>query len=230
MIQGGHRGHNQVTPTDTYRKAWKYQPTRPLLESECNYEGILTGKRKVTPDDIRRVAYHAIQAGSFGYTYGSHGLWYPTQNKWDKTSAKWGRPIVWWKAMDRLGGAQLAHLRKCYESVDWWKLTPRPDAMTFPGFTWKTWDNTRPLAKSEGDAVYLVWFPKQRKPTDLGATTSVSLNLVDPAAAGIYEGSWFNPRDGSETKFAAGLTAGNGECPLPERPDQEDWVLKLRRE
>jgi hypothetical protein len=183
-----------------------------------------------TADDVRRVSYHAIQAGCFGYTYGSHGLWYPTQTPHDKKYKNWGKLTVWWKSMGRLGAAQMTHLRKCYESVEWWKLTPRPGAVKFPGFSGKIFDATRPLAKSEGDAVYLVWFPKPKNPKDSQATTPASINLVDPAGAGSYQASWFNPRDGSETKLATGLTAAKGVCPLPRRPDQEDWVLKLRRE
>ena len=70
MLQGAHAGHGNVPPTAIYRDAWKHQPPRPVLEAECNYEGIYAGKanREHTPEDVRRVAYHAIQAGSFGYT------------------------------------------------------------------------------------------------------------------------------------------------------------------
>jgi hypothetical protein len=227
MAHGGHRGHNQVPATKGYQEAWEYQPTRPVVESECSYEGILHKARMATADDVRRVAYHAIQAGCCGYTYGSHGLWYPTQSPHDKNYRSWGKPTVWWNALRRPGATQMTHLRKFYESVEWWKLTPRPGAVNFSA---EVSDANRPLAKSEGDAVYLVWFPKPTKLKDNYATTPASLNLVDSAGAATYEASWFNPRDGSETRLEAALTAANGVCKLPERPDREDWVLRLRRE
>jgi hypothetical protein len=223
MFQGAHAGHGHVPPTAIYRDAWKHQPPRPVLEAECNYEGIYAGKpgSEHTSDDVRRVAYHAIQAGSFGFTYGAHGLWYPTQNAEDKTFDDWGTPMVWWKSMERTGAVQMGYLRKCYETVEWWKLTPRSDAVEFPD---KVGDATRPLAKSCGDAVHLIWFPKGS-----GAKTAATLKLVDMAGAGSYSLMWFNPRDGQETKLTTALTAASGKCALPERLDEEDWVLILKR-
>jgi hypothetical protein len=55
------------------------------------------------------------------------------------------------------------------------------------------------------------------------------LNLTDPADAGNYAATWFNPRDGKEAKRSAALTATNDKCPLPARPDEGDWVLILKR-
>lgn len=224
MFQGAHAGHGNVPPTAIYRDAWKHGPPRPVLEAECNYEGIYAGKpgREHTPDDVRRVAYHAIQAGSFGFTYGAQGLWYPTQNAQDKKFDDWGTPMVWWESLERAGAAQMSHLRKCYESVEWWKLAPRADAVEFAG---KVSDATRPLVKSDGDAVHLVWFPKGS-----GAKTAAALKLTDAAGIGNLTAMWFNPRDGKEAKLATPLTAANGKCPLPERLDDGDWVLILKRE
>jgi hypothetical protein len=129
--------------------------------------------------------------------------------------------MVWWESLERPGATQMGNLRKCYESVEWWKLSPRPDAVEFPG---KPSDATRPLAKSDGDAVHLVWFPKGS-----GAKMSAVLNLADPTGTGSYMTIWFNPRSGNGTKLAAKLVVTTGKCPLPERPDDEDWVLIMRR-
>ena len=48
--------------------------------------------------------------------------------------------MVWWESLERPGATQMGYLRKCYESVEWWKLAPRPDAVEFPG---KVSDATR---------------------------------------------------------------------------------------
>jgi hypothetical protein len=66
----------------------------------------------------------------------------------------------------------------------------------------------------------LIWFPKGS-----GAKTAAALKLVDMTGAGSFTGTWFNPRDGKETKLTTALTAANGKCQLPERLDEEDWVL-----
>ena len=129
--------------------------------------------------------------------------------------------MVWWEALERPGAAQMRHLRKCYESVEWWKLAPRPGVVDLQG---QASDATRPLAKSEGDNVHLVWFPKGS-----GAKAAASLSLANPTGSGAYTAAWFNPRDGQETRLPTSLAAAAGKCPLPERPDEEDWVLILRR-
>lgn len=222
MFQGGHVGHGKVPPTRIYTEAWEHKPARPLLESECNYEGIYAGKpgKEQTADDVRRVAYHAIQAGSFGYTYGAQGLWYPTQNAEDKTFSDWGEPMVWWEAMNRPGAAQMQHLRKCYESVEWWKLIPRPGAVIIDG---KSTDATRPLAKSDEDKTCIVWFPQGSS-----AKSAAWWRLLDRSGRGVYAATWFNPRTGQNTAISTPLAATEGACPLPPRPDEEDWVRLLR--
>ena len=219
MFQGGHAGHGNVPPTALYADAWKRSPPKPLLEGECNYEGIYAGKpgREHTADDVRRVAWHAVQAGSFGYTYGSHGLWYPTQNAEDRTFSDWGTPTVWWEALERPGAAQLGYLRACYESVEWWRLEPRPGAVSVEG---RLRDATRPLVKSDGDAVHVVWFPKGS-----GAKSAASLA---PGGRSRYAGTWFDPRTGRSEPVAAPLAAADGACALPARPDEEDWILVLK--
>ena len=223
MLQGGHHGHGKVPPTAIYREAWEHQPPRPVIEAECNYEGIHAGRAKGghTPDDVRRVAYHAIQAGSFGFTYGAHGLWYPTQDARDARFDDWGTPMVWWEALERPGARMMGHLRACYESVEWWKLVPRPGAV---GFSGAVRDATRPLVKSDGDTVHLVWFPQGS-----GAGKEAVLTLAAATGARSYAAAWFNPRDGRRTAIAGPLPVANGTCPLPARPDDEDWMLILRR-
>ncbi len=122
MFQGG---HGPAPRTKTYLDAYARQPVRPVIEGECDYEGIAA----FTDADIRNVAYRAIQSGTCGYTYGSQGLWYPTQNEEDKKTDNWGTPLVWWKALRRPGAVQLGYLRQLYASLDWWKLQPTPDAV-----------------------------------------------------------------------------------------------------
>ncbi len=123
MIQGG---HGPKPPSQKlYLNAYTRKPPRPVIESECKYEGI----RNHLAPDVREVAYRAIQSGSFGYTYGSHGLWYPTQNKNDPRHDNWGKRTPWWKALERPGATHLGYMRTIYESVPWWNLVPLPDAV-----------------------------------------------------------------------------------------------------
>jgi len=123
MLQGG---HGNAPPVAVYDDAWRHQPTRPVLEGECAYEGIHT----FTAADVRNRAWRAIQSGCFGYTYGSHGLWYPAQNEHDTRTKEWGKPTPWWIALQRPGAEQMGRLRAIYESVPWWQLEPLPEAIS----------------------------------------------------------------------------------------------------
>lgn len=119
-------GHGELPPVELYRDTFARSPARPLLEAECRYEGI----HAFTDRDVREAAWRAVMNGSCGFTYGSHGLWYPTQDERDRKHAEWGNPTPWWLAAERPGAAQLGHLRRILESVDWWRLRPRPDFLT----------------------------------------------------------------------------------------------------
>jgi hypothetical protein len=128
MFQGG---HGEPPSLDIYLQSYRRTPTKPVIEGECQYEGI----GKFTDDDVRNVAYRAMQSGCCGFTYGSQGLWYPTQNTEDKRNEKWGKPLVWWKAVRRPGAEQLGHMRRIYETVDWWALKPANDMVVPPSDT-----------------------------------------------------------------------------------------------
>jgi hypothetical protein len=213
MLQGAHQAYPDV---DLYLKAYARPEPKPILEAECNYEGI----HAMTDKDVRWAAYRAIEAGSFGYTYGAHGLWYPTQGPDDKTFDEWGTPIPWWEALELPGGAQMTHLRALYESVPWWELEPRPDALEVRGFSTYM---LRPLAKAAGDDVYVIYFGRGLQP-------EVSVSLLEAPSGARYAGHWFDPRTGGTVALEDLLVVADGPMQLPPRPSAEDWVMVLRRQ
>jgi hypothetical protein len=217
MLQGGHPGHGSVPPASIYRDAWAHG--KPVIEGECNYEGIYGGLagREVTAADVRHTAWQAVLAGACGYTYGVQGLWLPIENAGEKIGP-WGTSAPWWEALQRPGAGQLSHLRNFCESVKWWKLKPCPETIVTQDGAKR---ENRPLARSDGDRLYVVWFPQGS-----GAKSPASLRIAGVKDASFL-GTWFNPRTGESRPLATELSAGNGVCPLPARPDEEDWVLRM---
>jgi hypothetical protein len=201
MIQGGHRCY---PGTEIYLKPYGSKSVKPLLECECNYEGI----QKMTDADVRWAAYRAIQSGSFGYTYGSHGLWNASPTP---AESKWGPATEWWVALARPGGEQMRHLRDCYESVDWWKLEPRPSAVSPQG-------GKRIHTKAESSRVFLVYFERNTDP-------KLKAILAGGDSKRVYRADWFDPRTGKRTKAARDLRMPDGKWALPDRPDGQDWML-----
>ena len=215
LLQGGHG--EAGPPPQFYLDLYRRQPTKPVLEGECTYEGIFGFSDTV----VRRNAYKAIQCGSFGFTYGAQGLWYPTQDEKDKTFSEWGECVPWWVALARPGGAQLRHLRAAYESVDWWKLAPAD-------VTWQADPKPAtdakmplPLAKAEGDRTYFVYVPPQP-----AAGTRFGFAA---AAKGDYAVTVINPRTGETRRQDQPLAPERGTLWLPALSDAQDWVIILRR-
>lgn len=212
MLQGGHL---KLAPVSIYANAYHHEPKKPVLESESNYEG-MTG---VDAARVRLVAYHAIQSGSFGYTYGSHGLWYPNQNAEDKKTSGWGVPIPWWEALHRPGGAQMAYLSKLYQSVSWWNLEPRPGAV----FTLeKLSEEERIVTKAEGSDLFVIYYPSRVLP-------GVQTMLLGTDTGATYNATWFDPRTGESTEAASGRKNDGRMLALPDRPDGSDWILIVRK-
>lgn len=215
FFQGGHYSHGKVPPRRLYLEAHRRTPTKPVLEGEVKYEGIDMHRDGLNTDEnVRHAAYQAIQSCGFGFSYGAHGLWYPNQNAEDRTFSQWGEPVPLWEALARPGGAQMQWLRRCYESVRWWELVPRPDAVPLE----KQPSNGRiPLAKMSADGTeILVYFPPG----------TVAVREVRLEAGGLdgteYDGRWLDPRTG-ESVLPTHSCAGTG-C-----PDVNDWILILKR-
>lgn len=212
MLQGG---HGDIPPVKVYLDAYNRVEKKPILESECSYEGI----GSIKADRVRLVAYRAIQSGSFGYTYGSHGLWYPSQSEQDTKTQEWGKTLPWWAALKRHGGVQMKHLRTIYESVRWWHLHPASNAvLTIPALP----EEKRILASREGDQTFVIYFP-------MGVEPVIRATLLNGDSNGIYTGTWFNPRTGKARHISGEIRMAGEGYTLPARPNNNDWLLVLRK-
>ena len=87
MVQGGHWSPPLVADASYSQSAYNSLPTRPMVDVESAFEGILgyggSPNQVVGPEQSRRAAYYSIQLGGVGYTYGAHGLWYPDTSEID---------------------------------------------------------------------------------------------------------------------------------------------------
>ena len=217
MIQGGHWGDGNTPPASVYLEA--YHSGKPCLEGETNYEAIHAG-HPVTPAGVRLVAYHSIQHGGFGFTYGSHGLWYPNVDEADTTFSEWGKTRPWWVSLKDSGADQMGHMRKLYESLPWWTLQPWPDAISVapqePAVR-------LPCAKGSLLPVNaVVYFPPGFPPDE-----PVRLRFPQPVS-GACEGAWFDPRTGQTTTVSLGSPESGTDLLLPSRPSNEDWALTIQ--
>lgn len=211
MLQAGHR---RTMSGKFYNELWPRTPTKPFVEAEANYEGFASDTVTVDAALVRRTAYVAMQAGSFGFSYGAQGLYAGILDRArPATTAKWGPVLTWDEGLNLPGGAQLQHFRACYESVEWWKLKPVLNAI-------------KPVAdifvKADGIETVLIYFPP-------GVKVDAKAQLTGLQAAARYKAEWFDPRSGKRTNIDRSLAADHEGLPLPSRPNQDDWMLMLRR-
>jgi len=227
IVQGGHWSPPQLAGASWYQSAYTAIPTRPMVDAEDAFEGILgyggSPNQVIGPEQTRRAAYYSIQLGGFGFTYGAHGLWYPTQSDTDNRYwSDWGTSPPWWVAMDRPAGQQMQYLRALYESVNWWELEPLSNGVTrVDGIVDPDW--YQPRAKAKLDDVYLIWFP-------YGVDGNASYTLQRQSAGQrTFTAQWFDPQTGTVTP-AGPVSCTVAICGLPSRPNSDDWVLVLTGE
>ena len=114
----------------------------------------------------------------------------------------------------------MVHLKKCYESVEWWKLEPLPDAVNTAE---ELKEHQRILTKADGDMVFVIYFPRNTQ--SIKATLT---GLKQQTEATVYSAELFNPRTGSVEELNR-IAVMESELELPNRPSAEDWMLILQK-
>ena len=145
MFQSGHRRYDQASLGEWDDNAgketffgednWEYvkrdhshENIKPTLDAEPSYEGIPQGLHNPRNPyweewDVRRYAYWSVFAGAAGHTYGNNAI----MQFYGETEGKgaYGVRESWQDALHHPGCAQLMHLKKLMESVDF--VNGRPD-------------------------------------------------------------------------------------------------------
>ncbi len=210
MFQAGHRRFEKPA---AYHEVWQRPTPKPFIEAEANYEGFASTNFNVNAAAIRRSAYTALQSGSFGFTYGAQGLYAGVLDRARPgPTSRWGPVLTWKEGLALPGGAQLQHLRVCYESLDWWKLEPQPKALEPAADI---------LVKADGAATLLLYYVSKVK-------IPPACHLKDLPDGRAYTATWFDPRTGRTTKVPEDSVVSARKLPLPKPPDAQDWLLMLR--
>lgn len=206
-------GHGRLRSRQHYAAYWTREPTKPFLETEANYEGILD----VRPGDARRSAWRAVQCGSQGFTYGGAGTW---AMKWAPDEPGWDdyqNGTVWYEGLELPERQQMVHLRVFYESLkNWQQLTPQFDGEEHGSFE----DAEATLLSTIANQIYVVYSSGE------GSGTGV-LKGMEPRA--VYSARWYDPRTGEWYMISDHLTAPRGQWTIPDRPDTQDWTLLVEQ-
>jgi hypothetical protein len=216
--QSGHGDDDaawQWTHSGPPSQAWRQTPRRPIVNLEFPYEDHISyqSKQRHNATNIRRAAYWSLLCTPpAGLTYGGHGLWsWQTEEGLPYDHPSTGTAKPWHEAVKLPGSLHMKHLAALFTSLPWWQL--RPDASlltTQPGGD----DPVRHVsaARTVDGSAALVYLPVG------GEVTLKADALPSPPRA-----EWFDPRTG-ERKAAEAVAQGRYRA-----PDEQDWMLVLRR-
>lgn len=234
MFQSGHRRYDQASLGEWDDNAgketffgednWEYVKrdhshprTKPTLDAEPSYEGIPQGLHNPRNPyweewDVRRYAYWSVFAGAAGHTYGSNAI----MQFYGETEGKgaYGVRESWQDALHHPGCAQLMHLKKLMESVDY--VNGRPDdCMLLYGQK----ERYHRIAVFAGEDYVLCYdYSGDQFLLDLSRYMERSMDAY-----------WMNPQDGTYSYIAT--IKGTRKwlaSPVARKDKANDWVLVLK--
>lgn len=233
LFQSGHRRYDQTElgAWDDNAAAegcfgedcWRYvkrdygrKPAKPVLDGEPSYEWVVQGLHdKKQPywkaADVRRYAYWNVFAGAAGHTYGHNSI----MQFYDDLSEEgaFGAKYLWSDAVHHPGGAQMIHLKRLMQSVDF--IHGRPAEEYLLEEQGKKYDYISVFAGEDFLFAY----------TCTGRKISLSLEHYKGKRLSAY---WLDPVTGLQTFICDVTGRMRMEFRPPEREDSADAVLVIR--
>ena len=212
ISNNGHLHKDGPLWNSTAEDYWESKPTEPAILYEDQYDNSGTDE-----NNARINAYAPYLCGFYGAGYGVAGVWddrYDAQDAARNGATLDGTCNIWYQALDRPSGTQMSYLRKFFDTLEWWTLTPRYDIDHY-----LTVDNPQlaRIAESSTTVVALLWGGG-------GAT----LRRLVPGAA--YDASWFDPRLGQWSAIGRVASDAGGNWTAPPKPAWKDYLLVLRKD
>jgi hypothetical protein len=221
-IQGYQSGHGDDEKTLRWMtegppsKDWTLEPARPFINLEPPYENHVAyqSRTRIAPLTVRRAVYWSLlNAPTAGVTYGGHGVWgWDDGTKPPTDHSGSGIPLPWREAVVMPAAEQMAHVASLFNSIDFWRLRPAPDALAEQPGREAAARFIAAAASEKGDLL-VVYTPEAR-------TLPLQRNALPRGRA-----TWHNPRTG-ERASASGRR--EGAIVRFETPAEGDWVLVVK--
>lgn len=189
---------------------------KPIVLYESRYDGFWETNYKFT----RNQGYTAWLLGMYGHGYGANGLWNDIYSKRDVGCALLGKEDTfeetWYDGISSPGGEYMQYMAQFYTSLEWWKLVPRFDDTAW----FQPEKGTFYVLASDGDNTFVAYFYNETKSTG---------TLKGMAAGAAYTVKWYDVRTGQYQEAGTVTADENGSCAIGEKPDQEDWILLVKK-
>jgi hypothetical protein len=219
MMQSGHGGGHDVPVWEWVERDYVLTPTRPVLDSEINYEDHPVSawptwdarNGHFRDHDVRKQSYRSVFAGACGVTYGNHYIWQMVDH--DRSPANNGNEFMtWYEALDRPGASQVVHLRRLLESRPYFSRIPDQGLLA---------DNPsggyehRQAARDAHGHYAMIYLP-------IFTTVTVITRSLNAECLAAW---WYNPRSGAAHHI--GDFENTGSLTFTAPLDGPDWVLVL---
>lgn len=166
--------------------------------------------------------------GFFGYGYGAIDMWlylstYDINKKShdgvDEISIA-DKAVHWSKAVEFPSAIQMGYMKNFFTSFKWWKMTP-----IFGGNNgdFKPETDSWHASKIADDLRTFIFYFNSRNKENLKTGT-----LLSARKNFTYHASWFDPIAGVWGKSFKLPVNDAGECALPFKPSEQDWVLVVK--
>lgn len=197
---------------------WTKEPARPFINLEPSYEAHPASGRGTpfTDADVRRAVYWSLlNAPTAGATYGHNWVWpWREEPGPPEGHVHLGEVRPWREALDAPGAQCMGIMRRLLESLPWWELRPAPELLLVQPGEDDIGRFVTVSATQDRSAVVAY--------TPAGCELALDARQVPTGCAA----SWFNPRTGERIQ----LGRVDGEELRAETPDDQDWVLVVRRQ
>jgi hypothetical protein len=188
---------------------------QPIILLTPRENGIQESHKRFNPDDVRHAVYEKLlMTPPAGVTYAAQGVidWNTSADPKNRANPGAEMPL-WEKALFLPGAKQMRSLANLMNSIDFWRLRPRPDAVPNPPGQSPAQERVVAACTSARDLT-LVYLP-QANPVDVYLQAMPESPLVN----------WIEPRQGS-TRSAVAVVSGS-TCQFPP-PGEGDWVLLIK--
>ncbi len=204
-IQSGHYGMAKIATQEHYKMFYDLKPTKPILETEADYEDIKCSNRFNGYEATRISAWKSIQCGSCGYTYGGNGIWASCYNTTDNTFCLGDYSTEpWYMGLDKPASYEMKHLIKFYNLVGFENLIPKFDNK----------NEEIVISATKNNSTVIVYFYNESNETC----------ELDQLLNEKYYSYWYNPLTGNFIRNNC-FIPNNGNYKVPNKPTKSDWVL-----
>jgi len=215
-MQSGHGSGHDVPVWDWITRDRSYQPIKPTLDSEPNYEDHPVNPwPKWDPAngyfrdyDVRKQCYRSVFAGACGVTYGHHAVW----QFWSPREENINHADRYWtEAIDRPGAYQVGYLKNLIESRD--PLHRIPDQSMIVNGQGEKGEYITSF-RDEGGRYGMIYIP-------FGKTITVDASFIKTKKLNAW---WFDPLTNKSSR-AGTFNPGSISFTTPTLGDNNDWVL-----